>query len=79
MACGRGPVLVGDPRQVADQLESWLDDTGIDGFNLAFAIAHESMRDVVDLVVPELQQRGRYQRDYSPGTLRHQLFGRNRR
>ncbi|SHN08733.1 FMN-dependent oxidoreductase, nitrilotriacetate monooxygenase family [Duganella sacchari] len=76
---GRGPVLVGDPRQVADQLESWLDDTGIDGFNLAFAVAHESMRDVVDLVVPELQQRGRYQRDYSPGTLRHQLFGRNRR
>jgi FMN-dependent oxidoreductase (nitrilotriacetate monooxygenase family) len=48
LACGRGPVLVGDPRQVADQLESWLDDTGIDGFNLAFAIAHESMRDVVD-------------------------------
>src|SRR5205823_12979591 len=44
---GRGPVIVGDPAQVADQLEAWMDDTGIDGFNLAFAVAHESMRDVV--------------------------------
>jgi alkanesulfonate monooxygenase SsuD/methylene tetrahydromethanopterin reductase-like flavin-dependent oxidoreductase (luciferase family) len=72
---GRGPVLVGDPRQVASQLESWLDDTGIDGFNLAFAVAHESMRDVVELIVPELQRRGRYQRDYTSGTLRRKLFG----
>jgi FMN-dependent oxidoreductase (nitrilotriacetate monooxygenase family) len=72
---GRGPVLVGDPRQVASQLETWLDDTGIDGFNLAFAVAHESMRDVVELIVPELQRRGRYQRDYTSGTLRRKLFG----
>jgi FMN-dependent oxidoreductase (nitrilotriacetate monooxygenase family) len=71
---GRGPVLVGDPRQVADQLEMWQDETGIDGFNLAFAIAHESMRDVVDLIVPELQQRGRYRQDYTTGTLRAQIF-----
>ena len=45
---GRGPIIVGDPAQVADQLESWVDDTGIDGFNLAFAVSHDSMRDVVD-------------------------------
>ena len=36
------------PRQVADQLEAWLDDTGIDGFNLAFARGPRIMRDVVD-------------------------------
>ncbi|MFZ6649272.1 LLM class flavin-dependent oxidoreductase [Undibacterium sp. TJN25] len=72
---GRGPVLVGDPRQVADQLESWMDDTDIDGFNLAFAVAHESMRDVVELVVPELQRRGRYRTDYAEGSLRQKLFG----
>jgi alkanesulfonate monooxygenase SsuD/methylene tetrahydromethanopterin reductase-like flavin-dependent oxidoreductase (luciferase family) len=70
---GRGPVLVGDPRQVADQLAQWQDDTGIDGFNLAYALSHESMRDVVDLIVPELQRRGRYRIDYSPGTLREKL------
>ena len=45
---GRGPVLIGDPVQVADQLETWMEVTGIDGFNLAFAVAHESMRDVVE-------------------------------
>jgi FMN-dependent oxidoreductase (nitrilotriacetate monooxygenase family) len=72
---GRGPVLTGDPRQVADQLEAWVDETGIDGFNLTYAIAHETMRDVVDLVVPELQRRGRYPTDYADGTLRHKLFG----
>jgi len=71
---GRGPVLVGDPRQVADQLEMWQDETGIDGFNLAYAIAHESMRDVVDLIVPELQRRGRYRTEYTAGTLREKIF-----
>jgi len=74
---GRGPVLVGDPSQIADQLEGWQDDTGIDGFNLAFAIAHESMRDVVDLIVPELQRRGRYRTEYAPGTLREKVFQRS--
>jgi FMN-dependent oxidoreductase (nitrilotriacetate monooxygenase family) len=73
---GRGPILVGDARQVADLLEGWQDDTGIDGFNLAFAVAHESMQDVVDYIVPELQLRGRYQREYAPGTLRQKLLGR---
>ncbi|QPF76274.1 LLM class flavin-dependent oxidoreductase [Roseateles sp. DAIF2] len=72
---GRGPVLVGDPAQIAEQLIDWQDATGIDGFNLAYAVAHETFRDVVELVVPELQQRGRYRRDYRPGTLRQQLFG----
>jgi FMN-dependent oxidoreductase (nitrilotriacetate monooxygenase family) len=72
---GRGPIIVGDPAQVADQLESWVEDTGIDGFNLAFAVAHDSMRDVVDLIVPELVARGRYRLDYPGGTLREQLFG----
>jgi len=72
---GRGPVLVGDARQVADQLEAWQDATGIDGFNLAFAVAHDSMRDVVELVVPELQRRGRYRTDYDGGTLRGQVTG----
>jgi FMN-dependent oxidoreductase (nitrilotriacetate monooxygenase family) len=72
---GRGPVLVGDPRQVADQLQDWMRETGIDGFNLAFALAHESMRDVVELIVPELQARGVYRKAYAGGTLRDQLLG----
>ncbi|WP_428419479.1 LLM class flavin-dependent oxidoreductase [Methylibium sp.] len=76
---GRGPVIVGGPQQVADELERWVDETGIDGFNLTYALAHETMRDVVELVVPELQRRGRYATEYTPGPLRHKLFGRGAR
>jgi hypothetical protein len=35
----------------------------------------ESLRDFIDLVVPILQERGVYKRDYRPGTLRDKLFG----
>jgi FMN-dependent oxidoreductase (nitrilotriacetate monooxygenase family) len=71
---GRGPVITGDAKQVASELESWVDETGIDGFNLTFALAHETMRDVVTHVVPELQRRGRYRSEYPQGTLRSKLF-----
>jgi FMN-dependent oxidoreductase (nitrilotriacetate monooxygenase family) len=72
---GRAPVLTGSPVQVADELEAWVDETGVDGFNLAYAVAHETMRDVVQHLVPELQRRGRYPSAYTAGTLRHKLFG----
>jgi long-chain alkane monooxygenase len=76
---GRGPVLVGSVTQVADQLEAWMDETDIDGFNLAFAVQNETFQDVVELIVPELQRRGRYRDAYSSGTLREKLFGRGAR
>ena len=72
---GRGPVIVGDAAQVADQLVDWLDETGIDGFNLAFALPYEDMQGVVELVVPELKRRGRYRQDKDSATLREQLLG----
>jgi FMN-dependent oxidoreductase (nitrilotriacetate monooxygenase family) len=72
---GIGPVIVGSPATVADQLEGWVDDTDIDGFNLCFVVRPETFVDVADLLVPELQRRGRYKRAYAPGTLREKLFG----
>jgi len=72
---GRGPVVVGSPGEVADALEDWVEKTGIDGFNLAYAVTPETFEDFVDLVVPELQRRGRFKRAYRPGTLREKLFG----
>ena len=72
---GIGPVIVGSPAAVADQLEAWVDETGVDGFNLAFAVRPETFADVADLLVPELQRRGRYKTGYRPGTLREKLFG----
>jgi alkanesulfonate monooxygenase len=72
---GRGPVIVGSYTEIADELQTWVAETGIDGFNLAYAVTPETFTDIVDLVVPELQRRGVYKRDYAPGTLREKLFG----
>src|ERR1700719_543930 len=73
---GMGAIVVGSPESVADQLEAWVRDTDVDGFNLAYAVTPESFSDFVDLVVPELQRRGVYKHDYAPGTYREKLFGR---
>lgn len=72
---GFGPVFVGSPQTVADLLQEWVEDTDVDGFNLAYAITPESFEDAVDLLVPELQKRGVYKTDYRQGTLREKLFG----
>ena len=75
---GVGPVIVGSPQQVADELEHWVEATDVDGFNLAYAVMPETFIDVVELLVPELQRRGRHKADYRPGTLREKLFGAGR-
>ena len=72
---GRGPVVVGAPQQVADQLEHWVAETDIDGFNLTYAVMPETYEDIIDLLVPELQRRGVYKKEYRSGTLREKLFG----
>ena len=76
---GRGPVFVGSPSTVADHLERWVDESGVDGFNLAYAVFPESFTDFIDLVIPELQRRGRYKTAYTSGTMRQKLFGRGAR
>jgi len=72
---GRGPLSVGSAEEIADDLQAWVEETGVDGFNLAYALTHESFTDFVDLVVPLLQARGVYKTDYAPGTLREKLQG----
>jgi hypothetical protein len=71
---GAGPVIVGAPEQVADELEKWI-AVGVDGFNLAYAVTPGSFVDFVDGVIPVLQRRGLVQTDYAPGTLRQKLYG----
>jgi alkanesulfonate monooxygenase len=73
---GFGPVFVGSPQTVADLMQEWIEDTDVDGFNLAYAVTPESFEDAVDLLVPELQKRGVYKTEYVAGTLREKL-GRN--
>lgn len=71
---GRYVTLVGAPEQVAEQLIAWVDETGLDGFNLTRTVTPESFEDFIDLVIPQLQQRGRYKTAYAEGTLREKLF-----
>ncbi len=72
---GVGPVFVGSPSTIADILQEWVEETDVDGFNLAYAITPGTFEDIVGYVVPELQRRGAYPRAYRPGTLREKLFG----
>lgn len=66
--------IVGTPEQIADRLQEW-QDAGVDGINLVNAELPTSYEDFVDHVIPVLQDRGLAQREYTPGTLRHKLFG----
>ncbi|NML97499.1 LLM class flavin-dependent oxidoreductase [Paraburkholderia sp. RP-4-7] len=75
---GRYPAIVGTPEQVADQLIGWIEQTDIDGFNLARTVTPECYSDFIDLVIPVLQERGAYKTAYAEGTLREKLFGQGR-
>jgi len=67
--------VAGTPEVVADEIEKWLDEDGIDGINLRQFLSFETARDFIELVVPELRKRGRYREAYVPGeTLRERLF-----
>ncbi|MCW4386383.1 LLM class flavin-dependent oxidoreductase [Salinibacterium sp. SYSU T00001] len=72
---GIGPVIVGSPSTVADELERWVDVGGVDGFNLAYVVSPGSFEEFVELVVPELRKRGRTWDDYEGSTLRERLSG----
>jgi dimethyl-sulfide monooxygenase len=74
---GLGPVLVGGPKTVSDELERWVDVGGIDGFNLAYAITPGTFEDFVEFIVPELQRRGRVRTSYEGNTLRENLLDGN--
>jgi alkanesulfonate monooxygenase len=75
---GPGQLLVGSPEQVADELQLLARDTGVDGFNVSYAITPDSFVDLVELVIPELQRRGAFKLDYREGTLREKLSAEGR-
>ncbi len=76
---GMGPLIVGSGEGVADVLQEWVDETDVDGFNLAYAITPGTFADFIEYVVPVLTARGAYQSEYAPGTLRNKLLGRGDR
>ena len=75
---GRGrlreqPIFKGNPKDVADQMEQWFVERGCDGFVLGTTVMPGGYEDFVRLVVPELQRRGLYHKDYRGPTLRENL------
>lgn len=74
---GLGPVSVGTPAQVADELEKWIEEADVDGFNLSYVTTPGTFEDVVDLLVPELRRRGRYPEAHvgEPLTAREKVYG----
>jgi FMN-dependent oxidoreductase (nitrilotriacetate monooxygenase family) len=68
------PVLVGTPADIADKLEEFADDGGADGFMLIATYTPGCFEEFVDLVVPELQRRGRFRTKYTGTTLRDHLL-----
>jgi FMN-dependent oxidoreductase (nitrilotriacetate monooxygenase family) len=71
----RQPPIVGSAEEVADALIAWVDEADVDGFNLSRTVMPDCIEDVVELLVPVLQARGRYKQGYAPGTYREKLFG----
>ena len=67
------PQVIGTPESVADQLEVFMDDGGADGFMLLATYTPGCFEEFVDLVVPELQRRGRYRSRYPGHTLRENI------
>ena len=68
-----GLSFVGTPKSIADQMEEWLLERGSDGFNIMFPYLPEGLDDFVDRVVPELQRRKLFRREYPGTTLRDTL------
>jgi FMN-dependent oxidoreductase (nitrilotriacetate monooxygenase family) len=68
-----GLAMVGTPKMIADQMEEWLYGDACDGFNIMFPWVPGGLDEFVDRVVPELQRRGLFRREYEGTTLRENL------
>jgi FMN-dependent oxidoreductase (nitrilotriacetate monooxygenase family) len=68
------PIAVGSPSDIADQMEHYMDVGGADGFMLIATHTPGCFEEFIDLVVPELQRRGRYRKRYAGKTLRENLL-----
>ena len=68
-----GLALVGTAGTIADQMEEYFHERGCDGFNIMFPWVPGGLDEFVDQVVPELQRRGVFRKEYEGKTLRENL------
>ncbi|KAL9471062.1 hypothetical protein ACSS6W_009003 [Trichoderma asperelloides] len=74
---GLGTTVIGTPEKVADEMERWVREADIDGFNIAYALWPQTFQDVIDLLIPVLKERGLFWDGYAVdgGTYRENLYG----
>lgn len=65
--------IIGTPTSIVDRMEEWFGAEGCDGFNIMFPYLPEGLDDFVDKIIPELQRRGLFRREYEGNTLRENL------
>ena len=65
--------IIGNPTQIADHMEEWFLGFGVDGFLTQPAYLPGGLDDLVDLVIPELQQRGMFRTEYEGTTAARNL------
>jgi alkanesulfonate monooxygenase len=68
-----GLAMVGTFKTIADEMEEWLETEASDGFTVMFPYLPGGLDDFCRLVVPELQRRGLFRREYEGKTLRENL------
>ena len=74
IASARGHwTLIGTPQQIVDELQTWFENEGADGFNILPPTTPAGLNDFVEFIVPELQRRGLFRTEYEGKTLRENL------
>jgi len=68
-----GLAMVGTPKTIADEMQKWLEEEGSDGFTIMFPYLPGGLDDFCQRVVPELQARGLFRKEYEGATLREHL------
>jgi alkanesulfonate monooxygenase len=68
-----GLAMIGTPKTIADEMEEWLETEGSDGFTIMFPYLPGGLEDFCNTVIPELQRRGLFRREYEGKTLRENL------
>jgi alkanesulfonate monooxygenase SsuD/methylene tetrahydromethanopterin reductase-like flavin-dependent oxidoreductase (luciferase family) len=65
-----GLAFLGSPSDIAEEMETWLREEASDGFTCTFPFLPQGLEEVTDRLIPELQRRGLFRKDYTGSTLR---------
>ncbi len=73
-SAGGANMVVGTPIEVADRIQQLVEEAGIDGINLAQVTTPGTVKDFIELVLPELQNRGLVKEEYEEGSYRQKTI-----